>query len=77
MNEPRVFAIGRRSEELPADWVSHLRQPVGEYSVMLRDRAAEIAPGVHVISMYTGEILFPDGTWGYATLIAVWHEDAP
>ena len=70
--QPEVFAIGHRAEKIPPDWVKHLREPDGAYSAMLRDRAVEISPGVHVTSIYTGDFLFPDGTWNYATLIAVW-----
>jgi hypothetical protein len=75
MSEPRIFMLGRDGwEESPAYFEHRNGEPVNE---RWRDRATEVAPGVHVAELSEGGGIGPDGqvaSWG--ARIAVWCEPA-
>lgn len=69
--EPRVFALcGNRSQEIPLRFLRQRREnmPGPGYAA----DAIEIAPGVKVRLLYTGDVLLPDGDVVYGAKIAVW-----
>lgn len=72
MPDPRVFFLRNRGgEEVP---LGYLRQR-GGHGIPEAESAAEVAPGVRIALMGTGDFLLPDsGGVGWGALVAVWAE---
>jgi hypothetical protein len=73
MSDPRIFMLGRDGWEESLEYFEHRNgEPV---DARWRDRATEIAPGVHVAELSEGGGIGPDGqvaSWG--AKVAVWCE---
>jgi hypothetical protein len=74
-SDPRVFAFSleRRvpSQEIPLSWLGQRYERLPD-----RARALEVAPGVRIALMGTGDILLPDGDCCRGARIAVWTDEA-
>jgi hypothetical protein len=74
-SDPRVFAFSleRRipHQEIPLSWLDARFERMPD-----PDRAIEVAPGIRIALMGTGDILLPDGDVCRGARIAVWAEGA-
>jgi hypothetical protein len=69
--DPRVFLLStlqRRCQEIPLDYARSRRE------VPDPDSATEIAPGVRVALIGTGDFLLPSGAVAWGAQIVVWAD---
>lgn len=72
--DPDIWFLGTTAVQLSLDWLAERQPWVRDDLPGLKVVAQEIAPGVRVTVLGTGDCLLPDGQVRSGAQIAVWRE---